>query len=146
MKRLKLTQNKYALIDDKDFEKVSIRKWSYHHTGYVVGGYPQVSLHRFIMDAGNRQYIDHINRNKLDNRRKNLRFCTPTQNQYNSIPKRAKLPKGLYWRGDRRAWVVRIKSEGKRLFIGYYKRLGDARKACKEAVLKYHGEFARTHV
>lgn len=133
-----------ALIDEKDLEKVSIRKWSYHHTGYAVGGHsPQVSMHRHLMGIPPKGLmIDHINGNKLDNRRKNLRFCDRYENQYNSKPVRTDLPRNVYWRPQRGVWVVRLKHRGKRIFVGYFKVLKEAKAAAKKAIIKFHGEFA----
>jgi hypothetical protein len=142
MKKLKLTKGKEAIIDDIDFERVSQRKWSFHHTGYVVGGYPQVRLHRFILNAKKGEYVDHINMDKLDNRRENLRLCTPAQNQYNQLPKR-KIPKCIYWREARKAWIVRITADGKRHWVGYFKNFDEAKKEYEKAVIRLHGEFAR---
>ncbi len=137
MKKIKLTRNKVALIDNDDFEKVSKNKWSFHHRGYVVRGKPQISLHRFIMNAQKGQMVDHINRNKLDNRKSNLRFVTSRQNQFNSLFK-----DGIHWRGDREAWIVRMNVNGKKKYIGYFKTKRLAQIARKKASLKYHKEFS----
>lgn len=137
MKRIKLTKNKSALIDDEDFDRVSKNSWSYHHSGYVVRGKPQASLHRFIMEAKKGQIVDHINRNRLDNRKKNLRFSTTRQNQFNCIHN-----DGVHWRPDRKAWIVRMKTEDGNKYIGYFKTKSRALKARKEASIKYHKEFS----
>lgn len=142
MKKIKITQGKETIVDDKDFKKVNKNKWSYHHSGYVVRGKPQVSLHRFIMRAKKRQYIDHINGDKLDNRKSNLRFCTPVQNQYNKFGTR-NVQKGIWWREARKAWIVRIQADGKRHWVGYFKKYSEALEAHKMACIKLHGEFAK---
>lgn len=137
MRKIQLTKGKISLIDDEDFERVSKNKWSYHHTGYVVRGKPQISLHRFVMNAKKGEFIDHINRNRLDNRKSNLRLATMRQNQYNSVYK-----DGIHWRGDREAWIVRMKVNGKSKYIGYFKNKKEAEVARKEASIKYHGKFS----
>ena len=142
MKRIKISQNREAIVDDEDFEKVSQWKWSYHHSGYVVRGKPQVSLHRLVMGAKKRQYIDHVNGNKLDNRKSNLRFCTLAQNQYNKLGTR-NIPKGMWWRESRNAWIVRIQADGKRHWVGYFKEYDEALVARNEALKRLHGEFAK---
>lgn len=141
-KRIELTQGKYAWVSSEDFERVSKRKWSYHHSGYVVRGKPQISLHRFILGAKKGQHIDHINGDKLDNRRSNLRFCTSAQNQYNKRAMRG-IPKCVSYRPSRRAWIVRIQADGKRHWVGYFKDFNKAVLAYKKAVVNYHGEYAR---
>lgn len=74
------------LIDPEDFEKISTHKWKINKGGYVcrtINKNGLLYLHRFIMDASKGQEIDHIDGNKLDNRKSNLRFCTKSQNSYN---------------------------------------------------------------
>lgn len=137
MEKLQLTKGKEALIDDENYIEVSKNRWSYHHSDYVVRGKPQVSLHRFIMKAKKGQYVDHKNRNKLDNRKENLRFCTRKQNQWNT-----RSYDGVHWRGDREAWIVRMRVNGRMKYIGYYKTKKQAEDARKEVSLKYHKEFS----
>lgn len=124
-------------MDDEDYEKISKWKWSYHHSGYVVRGKPQISLHRFLTKAKKGKFVDHINGNKLDNRKENLRFATNRQNQQNSLAN-----DGIHWRGDRSAWIVRMNINGKKRYIGYFKTREAAESARKEASIKYHKEFS----
>src|SRR3990167_7614488 len=91
MKEILLTQGQVALVDDEDYERVSKYKWCMcgRYAGRKlprVKGQPRRSelLHRAIMGAEKGQEIDHINRNRLDCRRSNLRFCTRPQNLANS--------------------------------------------------------------
>ena len=144
VKRIKITKGKWVVVDNEDYESLVKFSWAFHHMGYAVRGKPQVSMHRVIMNAKPGQLVDHKNRNKLDNRKQNLRFCTPRENQYNSTPRR-KILKGIYWRESRKAWIVRVKKDGKRVFVGYFKSLSKAKVACKEAVKEFHGEFARLY-
>lgn len=142
MKKINITQGREVIIDDEDFERVGRNKWSYHHTGYVVRGKPQISIHRFIIGAKRGEFVDHINGNKLDNRKSNLRFCNQAQNVHNTASKRGKL-KGLEWRESRRAWAVRIMAYGKRHYVGYFKKTSEAIEARNIALSKLHGEFAK---
>jgi len=137
MRTIKLTKNKQALVDDEDYESVSKNRWSFHHLGYAVRGKPQISMHRFIMKAKKGEFVDHKNRNKLDNRKSNLRFCTQSQNIHNSLR-----DDGVHWRANRKAWIVRMKVDGESKYIGYFKRLKDAKRARKEASVKYFGLFS----
>lgn len=142
MKIVKISQNKEAIVDEGDLKRVIKNKWSYHHTGYVVRGKPQISLHRFIMGAKKGEEVDHINGNRLDNRRSNLRFCTRSQNIQNTSSRRGIL-KGLEWRESRKAWAVRVMSNGKRNYVGYFKSKADAIRARNLALVGLHGEFAK---
>ena len=93
MKRIKLTQNKFALVDDEDYEMVSGFKWHYdngyakhHHYIKTVKGRPitkKVFIHSLIMNTPKGMDTDHIDGNRLDNRRNNLRICTRRENGQN---------------------------------------------------------------
>jgi hypothetical protein len=65
-----------AIIDSEDVCRVKDLKWSLHR-GYAVNNkIKHVALHQVIFGMKNSPQIDHINRNKLDNRKKNLREAT----------------------------------------------------------------------
>lgn len=89
MKEIPLGQSgKVALVDDEDYEYLTQRKW-HLHGGYVFMRKCRVrySMHRIIMDAKVGQLVDHIDRDKLNNQRSNLRFVTPLISAQNSGPK-----------------------------------------------------------
>ena len=95
MKRLKLTQGKYTLIDDENFEELSKVSWCITKTGedrwYAINKSHGINtyMHRFLMKTPKGMDTDHINGDSLDNRKENLRICTRSENLYNSrIPKR----------------------------------------------------------
>lgn len=80
----------FAVVDDDDFEKIS--QYSIHDngSGYLVfcvsqsGKQKTILLHRFIMNEYSKEkVIDHINHNTYDNRKENLKICTPTENNRN---------------------------------------------------------------
>lgn len=80
-------KNQHILIDYDDFEKCKTISWCVDNKGYANGGNQKIGivrLHRFILNAPKNTIIDHINRNKLDNRKSNLRFVTNQQNLFNS--------------------------------------------------------------
>lgn len=140
-------QGKFALVDDEDYEWASRHKWYLTNPGGYVAGYVAsaqrlMRIHREILQASDDMQVDHINGDRLDNRRCNLRVCTHSQNFFN----KGKMPgksgyKGVYNFGKR--WKVMIQADRKQHYIGYFSSEIDAAKAYDEAAKKYHGEFAR---
>lgn len=86
MKKIKLTQNKYAIIDEEDFDKVSKYRWHFGN-GYArrkSSFEPELTrMHHLILPLEKGFMIDHINGNGLDNRKSNLRLVTKSQNMMN---------------------------------------------------------------
>jgi hypothetical protein len=87
--------------------------------------------------------VDHINRNGLDNRRENLRLATRSQNMANkTVYLTNKLGvKGVYLRNNR--YRAQIQVEGRKIMLGTFDTLDEAREAYKQAAVKHFGEFAR---
>ena len=75
-----------ALVSDEDWHRLSLVKWS-ESDGYALGSFDgvQTSMHKVVVSAAVAPglVIDHINRNRLDNRRENLRVVTPSDNSQN---------------------------------------------------------------
>lgn len=165
MKKIKLTHGKYAIVDNDDFEVLNNFKWHYADSNENGKGYAartvnynkkdrekikKILMHRQIMGAAKGESLDHINRNCLDNRRSNLRFCTASQNSQNRIAPKKKStlpPKGVdmvYANEGRNIYFrARIMTCGKRLELGLFEDSNSAKKAYIEAAKKYHGEFAK---
>jgi hypothetical protein len=79
-----------TLIDAEDFDFAQERVWSLSTPGYAAAKTREgrtkgrkVSLHRVLMGAKRGDEVDHINGNKLDNRKENLRLCTHIENMHN---------------------------------------------------------------
>jgi hypothetical protein len=76
----------YALIDADDYERLSQYKWSKSFSGYACSSNKKVrTMHRLIVDTDvpKGYVIDHINRNRLDNRKSNLRVVSQSLNLHN---------------------------------------------------------------
>lgn len=150
MKNINLSKNKIAIIDDDDFINVSKYKWFFHSKGYAcrnerVGKKKNnCFMHRFILGAKNGEQVDHINRNKLDNRKVNLRICSNSQNQMNSKLRKDNTSrcKGVSWHKIHKKWQSKIFFNGKDYWLGYFHDKKDAIKIYKKEAMRLFGEFA----
>jgi hypothetical protein len=101
-----------------------------------------VFLHREIMGAVKGQIVDHANGNPLDNRRCNLRLCTPQENSRHRDVLRGFKFKGMTF--EQNLWRVRIRTgDGKKLHVGTFHTQEEAALAYDAAALQHFGEFAR---
>jgi len=149
MKRIKLTQGKYAIVDDEDFEWLNQWKWYYGCDDYAIRAiyYPQrrnICMHRLIINTPQGMETDHRNGNKLDNRRSNLRICTTAQNQMNrGAPSNNKSGyKGVYWSKQRKKWAVFIGFNSKLRIIGFFDNKIQAAKVYNQKAIELFGDFA----
>lgn len=165
VKKIELTQGKFALVDDEDFEYLNQWKWCAHRRGKsevfdVVrthGKRPNrytLLMSRVIVEVPNGMEIDHINQNTLDNRKSNLRICNRRQNARNKKKvllngKSASKYKGVTLDKRVMRWQAKIvilkKGKSKHVHLGMFGNEIDAAKAYDEAAIKYHGEFAQTN-
>jgi hypothetical protein len=127
MKYIQLTQGKVAIVDDEDFERVNQFKWCFD-TGYAARksgprkAQVKIWLHRFIMQTPPGMDTDHINGNKLDNRKNNLRICTHSINLNNSKLARNNTTgfQGVSWSKDKKKWRATKGYFGKQFWLGYF--------------------------
>lgn len=148
MREIKLTQNKYALVDDEDYEYLNKFTWSCSknkNTYYAVREKlkKRIWIHRTIMSCPDGKFIDHINRNGLDNRKENLRVCTQSQNSHNSrIRKDNKSGiKGVYWHKINKKWIARIGVNSKLKHLGVFSDKLEAKNAYNTAAKNYFAEL-----
>ena len=117
-------------------------EWGTYCNGYV--NKKVIVLHRFLLDAQLGQYVDHINKNTLDNRIENLRFVTNQENGFNR-----KLGKnntsgimGVEWNKQKSKWGAKIKVDYLVRYLGAFDDINDAIVARLRGEKKYCGEFA----
>lgn len=143
--------NTYAIVDDEDFEYLNQWKWRQDADGYAIRlSYEKkekrksIRMHRLIMKPSIELQVDHINHNKLDNRKCNLRICSNFENSQNrKLQKNNKTGyKGVRWIIKDQKWRAEIVVNKKMLSLGYYINKNDAARAYNQAALKYRGEFA----
>ena len=136
-----------ALIDLEDVERVKNYKWGLiSSTGYVSNSTNVSLLHRFIMNCPDDMVVDHINHNKLDNRKENLRICTQQQNNMNKKMKSNNTSGvvGVSWDKTHSKWIAHIGLNGKLINLGYYSTKKEAIKARQEAEIEHFGEYRNT--
>lgn len=154
MKKIELTQGKFTIVDEADYAELNKFNWHY------AGGYARrnmrlpngkrkiVFLHRELMQTPEGYETDHINGDRLDNRRENLRIVTKNQNQRNTKPRKGTSEyKGVsYYKSKRHKtgyWVARIQVDGKVKRLGYFKTEKEAAIAYNKAAKAHYGEYAR---
>lgn len=143
MKKIKLTKNKFAIVDNEDYEWLKHLEWQYHSAGYAICNH--LLMHRLILKPNRAQDIDHIDGNRLNNQKSNLRIAPKFHNHWNR-KKRANTSsqfKGVCWSKRDKKWTARIIYKGKRICLGNFLDEYDAAKAYDLQAKKLFGKFAR---
>jgi hypothetical protein len=150
-KEIELSQNKVAVVDADMFDELSKYKWCYYR-GYAVRlaidkitkKYSMIHMHRVVNTTPDALDTDHINGNKLDNRKSNLRSATKSENMCNrGKPKNNTSGfKGVYWHNQNKKWYARIELHSKGQHLGYFSTPELAAEAYNAAAVSLHGEFA----
>ena len=146
-----LTKGKTAIIDARDIEKVAPYKWRFH-AGYARSFIynPQsrriITIHmsHVILPCPEGMFIDHINRNKLDNRRCNLRIATRSQNNANrkSFTNSKSQYKGVLKSKKTGWWEAAIRKDGTQIHLGSYETEIAAASAYNDYARKMWGKYA----
>ena len=156
MKKIPLTRGKYAVVDATDYERISKHKWHYMTAGYAgrdvhisyIDGFQKkkkVYMHRDVLNESD-ESIDHINRDKLDNRRENLRTCSQSVNVQNaSLRKDNKTGvKGIVTitDGRKKKYWARIGFNKKTISLGCFATIKEAAEAYSIKAKELYGEHA----
>jgi HNH endonuclease len=149
MKKITLTQNQYALVDDEDFEYLNQWNWYAYisRNKFYVMRYTnkkRFSMHNTIMNPDSGLEVDHIDGNGLNNQKSNLRVCTHSENSKNRlINKNNKTGyKGVTWHKSHEKFQASIGHNGKQIHLGYFYTAEEASTAYNMAALKYHKKFS----
>jgi hypothetical protein len=139
-------KGKFAIVSDEDYEHLSKYKW------HVNKGYPErsenigggkilhVKMHKEILNQPKGYVADHINGDKLDNRRENLRICTQGENAKNKRLSKVNTSgfKGVSLDKKSGKWSAYVSNK----HIGYFDDIETAARAYDYHALLRHGEFA----
>lgn len=137
-------------FDQEDFEKLSKFTWRVSHNGYMQTVTPKSAekrivyeMHSFLLGARDGLKIDHINRNKKDNRKSNLRIVSNSMNGFNCnlASNNTSGKTGVSYNKKNSNYVAYIKVDYKQIYLGSFQSKEDAVKARKAAELKYFGEL-----
>lgn len=151
MKQITLSKGKVALVDDEDYERLSSNKWYCSAYGYAVrterASEKRIThwMHREVLECPQGMEVDHINGNKLDNRKVNLRICSRKENCKNVSKSKINSSgyKGVSFHKQRNKFRAYITIENKQKWLGYYETALEAAIAYNSAALEYYKEFAK---
>lgn len=117
-----------TLIDEEDWELVKSYKWLLNN-GYALAyrDHKQIYLHRLILGDKPKHEIDHINRDKLDNRRNNLRHVTRSENKVNGFRVDSKPGHLRHIRKYSAGWQVLFTRNSKTVYLGKFATYEEAR-------------------
>lgn len=139
MKYIKLSKGYEAIVDDCNFEWLNQWKWHYNNHGYAmrrqylgkkdgIYKYKGIYMHNLINKTPIGFETDHINRNKLDNRKENLRTVNESENKINTglrIDNNSGV-KGVSFNKKQNKWVSSITVKKKVYYLGIYLNFRDA--------------------
>lgn len=144
--------NLFTKVDDEDFDFLNQWKWRFSGNGYAIrtepkSGKKKILLHRFLVNTPKKLFTDHINGDRLDNQKSNIRYCTRAENNRNKIKSVAKIFtsrfKGVSKEDSR--YVSHISIGGKKLKFYSVDEISAA-KLYNELAFKYYGDFAKLNV
>lgn len=156
MRKIKLSQGKYALVDNEDFDVISKYKWYYangyaQRSQYMGGGRSNKKvivqqMHRLIMGSPDGKMVDHKNHDCLDNRKSNLRVCSRTENRRNARKHSNNKSgyKGVWFENGK--FRSAIWNGIKNINLGTFSTAKEAALAYDSAAISRYGEFAYTNI
>lgn len=159
MKHVSLSKNKYVIVDDCDFIRVSQHKWHYTESDAPGRGYPRRTiynadtcgyshemLHTCLFGPLPKGYVyDHKNGNTLDYRRCNIRIANKRQNSVNRAMQRNNTSgyTGVWFHKRQKKWIAQIRIKGQKLYLGTFDSPIAASKAYQTENRIRNGRFAR---
>lgn len=159
MKKIELRgkrgEGKHAIVDDEDYDFLIQYKWYANLDGYAVMNHflledgQSALMHRLLMGTPYNLQIDHINGDRLDNRRCNLRICNTAQNNQNMRPGArhgTSQFKGVHWCATRHKWCAMIKGDYRRYNLGRFDSEIEAARAYDRKAAELFGEFFRPNL
>lgn len=160
MKLIKLVSNdpsfeEYAKVDEEDYEWLTKLRWSYN-SGYAIHCIRadrrtvKIRMHRMILGVNDaRAIVDHIDGDRLNNMKSNLRIVDFSLNRHNAITDINKVKlgvfRGVHYRSDRNKYEALFTTKGRKKLLGRFEDILDAAIAYDEAAIKTYGDNAITN-
>lgn len=140
----------HTIVDDEDYPGLKDVRWHMATGGYAItlvknrftGKYYGLKMSNAIIWSPNGYMIDHINHDRLDNRRKNLRIVTCRQNLYNRRPNKGRKYRGVTYIKPDKLWRAIITRDHQYVWSSGHKTELEAVIAWNEAARKYWGKYA----
>lgn len=149
MQIITLTRGFVTKVDDADYYHLLGLSWHAHtKQGFTYARAPygsgHVYLHVYLLKPPLDMVVDHINGDKLDNQRHNLRIATDMQNSQNTQKQKGRSSKykGVVWDASRQKWKAQIKHENKNTNLGRFDSEEEAALAYDHAATALFGAFA----
>ncbi len=150
LKILKKQNIEFEIDDDDDYlcKSPQLGRDGIIYVRFRVNGKPvRHALHRLILGNPVGMQVDHIDRNRMNNRKSNLRVCTASQNTCNRSRPKKQLKSNyrgvaFYDRNLKKRYQARIKINGVRIYGPYFETEIEAAKHYDTMAKQYHGEFA----
>jgi hypothetical protein len=136
--------NNSFIMDVDDYYKFNDMCWHADNKGYIVNSIrnrANIKMHRLVMSCPTGMCVDHINGDKYDNRKKNLRICTNTENARNHVPQKNKTISGIS-KTKYNKWMARIGFDGERIYLGTFDSEQKAIAARIKAENELYGSFS----
>jgi hypothetical protein len=135
-----------TMVDEDRYYDLLQGSW-YLSNGYAEGrprkGEKKVSMHRYIMKCKGKMQVDHIDRDKLDNRTSQLRIVPGNLNNRNKSSVKGSTSEyiGVSWNTRSKKWISAITVDYERIYLGIFENEIEAAKARDVATKKYHGQW-----
>jgi hypothetical protein len=145
VRMISLTDGCYAYVDAADYEWLN--QWHWHlENGYAARDEKGkiILMHRQIMEPPKAMVVDHIDGNKANNCRRNLRVCTRLENIRNQRKRNglSSIYKGVFYHKEKRKWYAKCQHRGERIWLGYFDAEVEAARAYDRKAVECFGEFA----
>ena len=155
MKKIKLTQGKYAIVDDEDYPYLSRFKWylsgdkKFAQRDFIGrnGKHTTFYMHTLLIEGKSGMLIIHKNSNTIDNRKDNLVLVPLQYLLHRKNPKKKQIGKtskyqGVSWDKENSKWKATIKKDEKHITLGRFNSECKAAKVYNKKAKELYGEFA----